>query len=196
MMKLIRKIQYNSPVILTFAFLSFLVLILGALTKGASTARIFSVYRAPFTDPLTYLRFFTHVLGHGNYAHYIGNMVLMLVIGPSLEDKYGSVNLLLGMALTAVVTGLLQFGLFPGHGLLGASGIVYMMIVLSSFFGRREGKIPLTLILVMILYLGNEIVTGISAQDNISQFTHVAGGLCGLVLGFLFDKRRASLDSI
>ena len=190
-MRLFRKIQYNSPVILSFAFISFLVLVLDWLTDSASTVKFFCVYRAPLTDPLTYFRFFGHVLGHVDYSHYIGNMVLLLVIGPPLEEKYGSRKLLICFGITALITGLIQFVLFPGSALLGASGIVFMMIVLSSFFGRQEGKIPLTLILVMVLYVGNEIVAGIlSGADGISQITHVSGGLCGLVMGFVMDKRR------
>ena len=52
-------------------------------------------------DPLTYVRFFTHVLGHSGYSHYMGNMLLLLLVGPGLAsycnaflfnrifDKYG-----------------------------------------------------------------------------------------------------------
>ena len=84
--------------------------------------------------------------------------MLLLVVGPPLEEKYGSRRLLVCIAITALVSGLVQFLLFPGAALLGASGIVFMMIVLSSLAGMREGAIPLTLILVVILYLGGEVV--------------------------------------
>ena len=60
-----------------------------------------------------------------------------------------------------------------------------MLIVMSSLSGMRSGEVPLTLILVLILYLGGEIVDGVTASDNISQLTHIIGGLCGAVLGFL-----------
>ena len=66
------RLQYNSPVVLTFALLSLLALILGVMTKGATTARYFSVYRSSLADIFTYPRFFFHVLGHSSYAHYIG----------------------------------------------------------------------------------------------------------------------------
>ena len=87
------------------------------------------------------------------------------------------------MALTAFVTGLVQFLFFPGTALMGASGIVFMMIVMSSLAGMRDGCIPLTLILVMVLYVGGEIVKGVSLSDNVSQLTHIIGGLCGAFLG-------------
>ena len=81
---------------------------------------------------------------------------------------------------------------WSGTALLGASGIVFMMILLSSFGGVRNGTIPTTLILVAIFYLGDEIWNGIFVQDNISQLTHIIGGLCGTVFGFALSsgKRR------
>jgi membrane associated rhomboid family serine protease len=177
-------------VVLTFALLSLAALVLAMATGGASTRLLFCVYRAPLSDPLTYVRMVGHVLGHSGYAHYIGNMMLLLVVGPPLEEKYGSAKLLICILITALVSGLVQFVLFPHTALLGASGIVFMMIVLSSLAGMREGAIPLTLILVMILYLGGEIVSAVAVQDNVSQLTHVVGGLCGGALGFAL--RQAS----
>lgn len=182
------KIQYNSPVILTFALVSFIVLALGWATNGRSTALLFSVYRAPLTDPLTYIRLFGHVLGHGGYTHYIGNMLLLLVVGPPLEEKYGSRNLLSAIGVTALISGIVQMAFFPGTALLGASGIVFMMIVLSSLAGMRGDGIPLTLILVLALYLGREVVAALTQQDNISQLTHIIGGLCGAVIGLALEN--------
>ena len=182
------RIQYNSPVVLSFALLSLLALILGRLTGGWTTRALFSVYRAPLTDPLTYVRMVGHVLGHSGYAHYMGNMTLLLVIGPPLEEKYGSRRLLGCILFTALASGLVQFIFFPGTALLGASGIVFMMIVLSSLAGMREGTIPLTLILVVLIYLGGEIVDAVTVRDNVSQLTHIVGGLCGAGLGFSMKK--------
>ena len=182
------RIQYNSPVVLSFALLSLLALLLGQLTGGWTTRALFCVYRAPLTDPLTYVRMVGHVLGHSGYAHYMGNMTLLLVIGPPLEEKYGSGRLLGCILFTALVSGLVQFIFFPGTALLGASGIVFMMIVLSSLAGMREGAIPLTLILVVLIYLGGEIVDAVTVRDNVSQLTHIVGGLCGAGLGFSMKK--------
>lgn len=182
------RIQYNSPVVLSFALLALLVLLLGRLTGGWTTRALFCVYRAPLTDPLTYVRMVGHVLGHSGYAHYMGNMTLLLVIGPPLEEKYGSGRLLGCILFTALVSGLVQFIFFPGTALLGASGIVFMMIVLSSLAGMREGAIPLTLILVVLIYLGGEIVDAVTVRDNVSQLTHILGGLCGAGLGFSMKK--------
>ena len=183
-------IRFNAPVVLLFALLSLLVLLLDGWTGGVSTTRFFCVYRSSLADPLTYVRFFGHVLGHSGYSHYMNNMLLLLLVGPGLEEKYGSRNLLMTILVTALVTGLVQFIFFPGTALLGASGVVFMMIVLSSFTAARRGEIPVTLILVVIFYLGGEIMDGLFKQDNVSQIAHIVGGLCGLVFGFTVRRGR------
>ena len=186
-MKYLKKIDYNAPVVLSFALLSLAALLLGYVTGGVTTRWFFCVYRSSFLNPLTYLRLFGHVLGHAGWQHYFSNMLLLLLLGPMLEEKYGSKKLLIMIVVTAFVTGIINT-LFFTTGLLGASGIVFMMIILSSMVKLKEGKIPLTLILVVVIYLGQELVNGISVQDNISQLTHIIGGVCGCLFGTVLMK--------
>lgn len=182
-MKRVIKLQYNSPVILSFAFISLAVLFAGKLTGGRSNTLFFSVYNSSLTDLFTYPRFFLHVLGHSNFSHYIANMMMILLIGPTLEEKYGSRNLLVAIIVTAFVSGLIHWLFFPKTALLGASGIVFMMIVMLSLSDMKSGCIPISLILVLALYIGKEVIDGITVRDNISQLTHIIGGICGAVLG-------------
>ena len=184
------KLSYNAPVALTFAILSLIALLLDGITNGWTTFNLFSVYRSSLSDPLTWVRFFGHVLGHSGYSHYIGNIVLILVLGPNLEDRFGSWNLLWAILVTAAISGVVQYAFFPGTLLLGASGSVFMMILLSSFGGVRNGVIPITLILVAVCYLGGELWDAIFVNDNVSQITHIIGGLCGTVIGFSLSGKK------
>ena len=183
-------IRLNAPVILSFALLSLIALLLGKWTNGATTTQFFSVYRSSLADPLTYVRFFGHVLGHSSYEHYMGNMLLLLLVGPGLEEKYGSGTMVWTIAVTALVTGLVNFVFFPHTMLLGASGVVFMMIVLSSFTEMKKGGIPLTMLLVVALYLGSEIADGLTKTDNVSHLTHIVGGVCGIVFGFRLARAK------
>ena len=176
---MIGRIKYNSPVVLTFFFLTLAVLLLSMLTKGASTDLLFCIYRI-----------FTHILGHANFAHWAGNMTLFLLLGPILEEKYGSENLLIMMAVVAVLTGIINLILFPDSALMGASGIVFMMMLLSSVVSVSKGEIPLTLIVVAVVYLGQEIYNGLFTADNISHISHLLGGACGGVFGFIMANYR------
>jgi len=189
----LKRIQYNAPVTLTFTLLSLAVLGLAQLTHGQSNFW-FSASRGSFADPITYLRLFTHVLGHANWQHYIGNFMMILLLGPILEEKYGSARLALMIAVTAVITGLLHI-LFTPAGILGASGVVFMMILLASVTNMEAGRIPLTLILILILYIGQEVVTWITTDTNIAHSAHIIGGLCGAAFGFLMGhKRHTNVD--
>ena len=120
----------------------------------------------------------------------MSNMLLILLVGPGLEEKYGSGTMVWTIALTALITGLVHFVFFPNTVLLGASGVVFMMIVLSSFTEMGKEGIPSTLILVVIFYLGGELLDGLTTSDNVSQLTHIVGGLCGLIFGFTIKKHR------
>jgi membrane associated rhomboid family serine protease len=187
---MLKRIQYNAPVTLTFALVSLAALLLSQADGGWANAHLFSVYRCSFGDLLALPRLFLHVLGHSGYSHYLSNMLLILALGPGLEERYGSRAILLCILLTAFVTGLAQMLLFPGTAVLGASGIAFMMIVLSSMAGMREGKVPLTTIVILVIYLGGEVLNGLFRKDNISQLSHILGGLCGGGFGFLLHRYR------
>lgn len=181
------RIRYNAPVTLTFALVSLAVLGLGYITKDWTTTNLFSVYRSNISF-YWFVRLFGHTLGHSGWAHFVSNMTLFLLLGPVLEEKYGSKNLLEMMGIAAVIAAIFQMIFFPGVALLGASGIVFMMIILTSAVNIREGGIPLTMILVILIYLGSELWDAFTAHDNISHLTHILGGICGAVFGFIYAK--------
>ena len=92
--------------------------------------------------------------------------------------------------VTALITGILNNFLYPSF-LLGASGIVFMMILLGSFTNVKDGGIPLTFILVLALFLGQEVISAFE-ENNISEFAHVVGGVCGSFFGFAQNARMDS----
>ena len=101
------KITINSPAVLGFAAVCLAAMGLNLLTNGKSNILLFSVYPASLLSPLTWLRFFTHVLGHADWEHLLSNMMYFLILGPMLEEKYGTSRLITVMLATALVTGVL-----------------------------------------------------------------------------------------
>ena len=93
------------------------------------------------------------------------------------------------MGITAVVTGLVNYIFFWNVGLCGASGVVFAFIILASFTGFKEGEIPLTFILVAIIFIGQQVYEGIAVQDNISNMAHIVGGIVGAIVGYLLNKK-------
>ena len=183
------RVQYNSPVILTYTLLCFAVLLLNLVTAGWTNVHLFSVYSSSWADPLFYIRLVGHVFGHADFAHFFNNFIIILLAGPMLEEKYGGKSMAVMIAGTAVVTGLVHV-LVSDARLLGASGIGFSFILLSSFVNLRRGRVPVTLLLCVAVFIGREVVNGIAAADNVSQLAHIVGGLCGAAFGFLMNREK------
>ena len=184
------RVSFNAPVTLTFAALCIAARLIDMLTGGSANRLVFSVYSAPLSDPLTWVRCVCHVLGHADWSHLIGNMMYILLLGPMIEEKYGAKNTAVVILVTAAVTGAVNMILFPRVMLLGASGVVFAFILISSITVREDRTIPVTFILVALLYLGQQIYEGLTVRDNVSQIAHIAGGAVGSVLGFLLSKKK------
>jgi membrane associated rhomboid family serine protease len=186
------KIKYNAPTVLTFAFASAAVLVLSQSRILPNLTRLWFAVpgRGGFSpsDFRNWITLFTHVMGHANWTHLLSNFSFILLIGPILEENYGSLSLLVMILITALTTGILNVLFFPAS-LLGASGVVFMMILLVSFTNFTKGEIPLTFILVLILYLGREIINSFDS-DSISQFAHIVGGFCGSLFGFFRPVKK------
>ncbi|MEH0154226.1 rhomboid family intramembrane serine protease [Limibacter armeniacum] len=176
------RLQYNAPVVLTFTLLCTAVMAMKSFLFIDLTPYFFIGGTMDPTNIIDYFRLVSHTIGHGNWEHLVANMSYILLLGPILEEKYGSKPLLMMMLLTALITGLLNVIVFD-DGLLGASGIVFMFILLSSVVNVQKGRIPMTFVLVLMLFLGQEIIS-IFRDDNISQFAHILGGICGAIFGF------------
>lgn len=191
-MELFSYFQYNSILILTYFLISLGALILKYITFGKSNELLFSSYRSSLLNPLTYVRFFSHAIGHQDFKHFANNFLYILLIGPMIEEKYGTINLLIMMLITAGVTGVINH-IIGRKRILGASGIVFMLIMMTSFVNIQTGKIPLTLILIFLFYILNEIIDGIFKKDDVSHTGHIIGAICGSIFGYLYYYGQTSI---
>lgn len=182
------RISYNAPVVLTFALAAALVHTLSLLL--GDVVKLWFVAWPEFVGLRSYLGLVTHILGHGNWDHLLSNFTMILLLGPILEERHGSRALLAMIGATALVTGLVNVAIADGF-LLGASGIVFMMIVVASTANIRQGEIPLTFVAVVVLFLGREVYEGIVARDNVSQMAHLIGGAVGAAIGFRTARPRS-----
>jgi membrane associated rhomboid family serine protease len=174
------KISYNAPVVLTFSIICAAVFFIPfTTTNQVASGPLASLFILESSND--YASMLLYVFGHADVNHLLGNLSFILLLGPIIEEKYGSSNLLLMIVITAIATGALNV-IFFNTGLLGASGIVFLFIILASFGNAQKG-IPLTFILIAILFLGKEIWQAFQ-DNNISEFAHIVGGICGSLFGF------------
>ena len=184
--EIITKFDYNAPVILTYFFICLIILLIDKLCKGKFSATFFTTYKNDsLLNPLTYFKLISHSLGHTDWDHLYSNFIKILLIGPLIEEKYGSINLLIAMILTSLIIGIVNKILGKG-GILGASGVAYMLILLSSFVNMENGKIPITLTLIILFFVVDEVIKLFRRKkDGVSHLGHITGAICGIILGML-----------
>ena len=184
------QVDYNSKVILTYLFICIWELLLNVITRGTTNKLFFENYRSSPLNPLTYIRLFTHCIGHKDWEHLVSNFLYILLVGPMIEEKYGSMNLIVMFLITSLVIALFNL-IFSNYSVLGASGNVYMLIVLSSFSNISEGKIPLTVILICIFYVIGEVKRSLlEKKSKVYHDGHLIGALCGILFGIFFLKYK------
>ncbi len=177
------SIKFNAPIVLTYALICSVVFFFDKIF-GFSVRHMFTfLNETNFANPLHIFKFVSHIAGHVSLDHLMGNMTFILLLGPIIEERYGSRQTLFMILTTAVLTALFNLFLF-NTGLIGASGVVFMFIVLVSFTNVKSGEIPITFILVAILFVGKELLNSVW-DDNVSQFAHIMGGVSGAIFGFL-----------
>jgi rhomboid protease GluP len=182
------RITYNAPVILTFTIAAIGLFI---VNSAVPSTREWTTAWPYFHGTASYVGLVGHILGHQSWEHLLGNFMVILLVGPILEERYGSGRLLVMILVTALITGLIN-ATVAHTGLLGASGVAFMMILLASMANVRGGEIPLTFIAVAVVYLGGEIVQAVKADDGVSHMAHLIGGAIGAGFGFIAAGRRGA----
>lgn len=183
------KIKFNAPATLSLGIISAAVLLGGIAAKDD-----FSFFMIPgrggfdFLKVSQYVHLISYIFGHSGWEHFLNNFIFILLLGPMLEEKYGSFRMIFMIFLTAMTGGFVNL-VFSSLPLCGSSGIVFMMIVLTSVTNIKEGELPVTFILILIFYLLKEILPS-SSPDDVSHAAHLAGALCGGFFGFIYSPGK------
>ncbi|MDC7239019.1 MAG: rhomboid family intramembrane serine protease [Spirochaetales bacterium] len=182
------RLKYNAPVSLTFGLVCTFILLcdqylVPGMIQGVFTAEGALTFQ--LDDFPAYIRLLTHSFGHANWEHLVQNLTYILLLGPVLEEKYGSGRVAFMMLITTVINGLLNALFFPTE-LLGASGIAFMMILLTSFAGSKQKELPVSFLAILGLYLVKEFMN-IFNNDDVSQMSHIVGGVSGAIYGLFLN---------
>ena len=189
--RLAGAITIDSPLVLSFCALCVVLHAVGA-ASGEHFARDtlgiwpWSHFRA--RRPRSWLQFVTHVVGHVNWTHLQGNLVNMLLVGPQCEREYGTFNLLKIILWTALFSGLAHMALGASNGVqLGASGVVFSLILLSSLVAAHDQRVPLTFVANVVVWCWTEIGATVfsgNGSDRTSHLAHLSGAVVGTIAGY------------
>ncbi|KAK7238354.1 protein serine/threonine phosphatase [Aureococcus anophagefferens] len=191
----LRRIVVDAPVVLGFAFVCCAVFFVNVVAPGTNVFVACPPFRmASPLNPLTYLRLLTHTVGHTGYDHLKGNMVNLLLVGPASEKEFGSMNLLKIFLYVAVSSAVAHMALGPANGYqLGASGVVFALILLNSLLSAHSGVVPLTFLLTAGLWVSDEVFRFFFARDQVSHVAHLSGAVVGTLAGYAIHADRAKL---
>lgn len=174
-----------------------------------------------YIERFTYLRFgfipadfsfltmFSSQFLHGDVFHLIGNMVILILIGLTVEQLLGSFNFLLfyllSGAIGAAVYGLVHLG--SPVTLIGASGAISgLMGMYVAAYGKRPIRffywvgvyfnyVKLPALLMLPVWVGKEIFDYLFTESNVAYSAHAGGLVAGAVLVLVGRSSFAKIDT-
>ena len=195
------KITIDSYVSVAFVAISVLFLLIDFfITKGKIASFLSSPINASFVaenvsgtavnifNPATaksYLQLIFYVFAPSSVNVLIPNLIFIMLLGPTLEERYGITVIGIMIFICALFSGVLN-ACFCKNSLTGPSCIVYMMIFLNIFFSLIKKKIPLSFVIIFILLIVKDVL---SDSGLITLIINICGGLCGSLIAFLASPK-------
>lgn len=148
---------------------------------------------------------------HGGWLHILGNMLYLWIFGDNVEDSMGHFRYLLFYLLSGTIAGLAHILINPSStvptigasgaiaGVLGAYFILFpraRIITLVPFgFFLQIMELPALIFLgfwfvLQFLYGTFALTTVGQAAGGVAWWAHIGGFAAGMVLIFLFRKKR------
>ena len=193
--KLKLKFQYDSPVMLTFAFITLIIFVLDTFALKGKLKEVWLVtptaaggqFPFAFSDFRSIIRLFIHVFGYDQSSVLVCNLIFILLLGPQMEDRYGSVIIGIMIFVSALFSGVLN-ACFCTNAVSGAEPVVFMLILLWTMMQLSRSNISASAIAVIALF-----ITMLVFQKNPNGVVGVvivaAGGLCGSLFAFLASPK-------
>jgi membrane associated rhomboid family serine protease len=196
----VRRAQSHTPAVFLFIFLN--VAMFGAeFTMGGTTDpetlhRLGALEWYPVLARHEYWRLVTALFLHYGPLHLLFNLYALYVVGPPLEQVFGSVRfavcyLVAGIGSTGGVLLLLLTGLTRADQLVGASGCVMGIIGASAGLLVRHRHSPMAArrLQNVVLIVAVQVVFDLSTPQ-VSMGAHLCGLASGFVAGLILAPRR------
>ena len=193
--KLKLKFQYDSPVMLTFAFITLIIFVLDTFVfKGKlkdtwliTPTAAGGAFPFAFSDFPSILRLFIHIFGYTESSVLICNLIFILLLGPQMEERYGSVIIGIMIFVSSLFSGVLN-ACFCKNAVCGAEPVVFMLILLWTMMQLSRSKISASAIAVIALFI-TMLVFRKNPNGVVGVVVIAAGGLCGSLFAFLTSPK-------
>ncbi|WP_157674269.1 rhomboid family intramembrane serine protease [Agrococcus carbonis] len=124
-------------------------------------------------------RFLTYAFVHASVLHLAFNMLVLFMVGPSIEQRIGRLPFLAAYLVSAAGAAVAVAWFTPMSAVVGASGAIYALFGMAIGMQRMLGRVQPALLLIVGI---NLVITFLFS--SISWPAHVGGLVIGLALGF------------
>lgn len=191
------KFSYDSPVSLSFAIITVLIFVLNSFVLKGKLTPFFTAPTAAggafpfkFNEIASYLRLVFFQFGYNDLSLLFADLIIILLLGQILEERYGSLIVGLMMFFSSLFSGVLN-ACFYNNSLFGAGSIVMMMIFLNALTSISKKKVSILSLVTIALLICREVFS--KSNGLIGFLIVLAGGVCGSMFAFLASpKARAA----
>jgi rhomboid protease GluP len=134
----------------------------------------------------------TAVFMHASVGHLLSNLYALWIFGTEMEERFGPRTMLLSWLGTGVVGNVAFVALHPTNWVVGASGGLSGLMGLYLVTARGDrARYTWALVLWMIQQVALATLTAHGIMSSKVGFdVHVSGALCGMLLGYLLERRE------
>jgi MYXO-CTERM domain-containing protein len=135
-------------------------------------------------------RLLTAEMLHGHWLHVILNVLSLLAVGRLLEVHASPVYVSTVFLLSAAAASTASLFLARGASVGASGGIMGLIGFLAVLGYRRRRAVPRGFMKAISLSIALTAGAGIVAYEVVDNAAHLGGLLAGVVLGFIYIRRR------
>lgn len=186
------------------------------LLAGNGFVRVWALVPAQIMAGQHWITLLTAMFLHSGWLHIISNMLFLYVFGPPMEDRLGSGRFFFLYILGGLAAMIAQIAVAPHSTIpvLGASGAIAAVmgaflltypdhrITTVIFLGFFLTVVQIRAFIVVGLWFVIQLFSQVGAlaganvaSGGVAYMAHIGGFLAGLVLAFLFIRRRRNLNA-
>jgi membrane associated rhomboid family serine protease len=191
------KFVYDAPVTLSFIIIALLFFIISLIAPKAGIQELLVAPSASgaakfsFTNIKSILGLFLYIFNGKDRLLLFTNLLFVALIGPSMEERYGSFIIGIMMFVSGIFAGVLN-ACFCKDPMYGCSSIVFMLVLLNALMNFSKNKITGTALSMLILFILREAFIENHPNKALGVIIVLAGGLCGSLFAFLTSPKARS----
>lgn len=189
------KFSYDAPVTITMALLLLVLFMIDSLIIKSPVIAKFLM--APttasgtvpfaFSSPKALLGVLLHIFSYTDLSQLLCDVVFLLLLGPFMEERYGSVIIGIMIFVASLFSGVLN-ACFCKAPVSGAACVVFMLILLDFLMSLSKKKIAAASLFALIIFVVR-LATAKSENGFVDVVIVMAGGLCGSLFAFIASPK-------